>query len=134
MEDKLSVAVTGPVTNIAEIGLIDGDERHGTINAMIYFDHDIFLRVRELVRTTGDPNAIPSRLEYAYQLVVNGIPMARWHLEPRFVDPAMRYHFDDELGGILHLPDQRRTLKEVVNICWANIDDLKHRIESGEIS
>lgn len=133
MEKKLSVAVSGPHTSVAEIGLIDGNELHGTINAMIYFDDDVFLRVREQVKTTGDPNGTPSRLEYAYQLVVKGIPMARWHFEPRFVDPAMQYHFDDELGGVRHVPDQHRTLKEIVNICWANIDDLKHQIESGEI-
>lgn len=124
MEDTQNVVVSGPIRNIAEIGLIDGDECYGTIDAVIFFDDDVYLGVHERVTTTGDQSGAPSRLEYAYQLVVKSVPIGRWHHDPRFSDPNMRFHFDDDLAGVPHKPDQHRSLEEVIDLCWSIIDNV----------
>ncbi len=150
IEEAQHVDVIGPDRNLAEIGLIDGDESYGIIDAVIFFDDDVYLGVHERVTMTVDKNGAPSRLEYAYQLVVRDVPIGRWYHDPRFVDPDMRAHFDDDLAAASYRraaarlrldgvnvefdrPDEHRSLKEVVDLCWTIIDNVKQKIDSGEI-
>ena len=133
MEDTKGLAVRRPIRHLAEIGLVDGDECYGTIDAVIFLDDDVYLGVHERVTTNGDQGGAPSRLEYSYQLVVEGVPIGRWTHDPRFADPDVRFHFDDALAGIRHNPDQHRSLEQVVDLCWTIIDNVQQGVESEKV-
>ena len=132
IEERFAVASLPKPGSDAEVLLIDGNTRRGVIEARIYFhEEDIFLDVHETVETTGYETGTPHRRRYAYQLMVRGVPVGRWHYDPELPE-AERYHFDDDLHGQPHLPDSHQSLTKVILDCWPIITGIIDGMERPE--
>ena len=96
------------------VRLIDGNPRHGMIDARLALDHNAFLAVFELVRI--DAGDTPSRLSYSYSLIADDTEIATWEFDPS-KDPA--HHMDRPGDG--HQPSERVSLKDAVEEAWGEL-------------
>ncbi len=54
--------------------------------------------------------------------------IGRWHYDPK-LPHGQRHHFDDDLQDDLHIPDDPKSLKDVILACWPIITDFTAELD-----
>lgn len=129
--------------NFAEKLQVIGEARHqgqsdvlqdpngtvGIIDARLYFDDDAYVDVIEMVQI----GSRVSRLQYRYELVVDGAEVERIEYDPDL--PAdLQFHINRPKadGSYTHEPADRITLKKYLESCFDTIQTI--RVEYGDES
>ena len=90
------------------------------IQARAWFSDEEYLEIHEKIKIT--PKG-PRRRKYSYHLEIVGVTWKRWDFDPA-LGGELRWHINEPPD--IHEPDKRRTLKQVVRLCWDIVDEHRN--------
>lgn len=130
LESSKSVKVSARPGSEATVLEDPGNPRRGVVDARVWFDDDAYLDVWEIVEI--DNSGTPSRKKYSYHLEIDDDHVDRWDYDPDYEGLEHHRNRPRVAGGVTHEPDQRHSLKEVLDQCWDILVEAREESEQLE--
>lgn len=130
ISSKLSVAIGSKHLGVAsDADIIQISPTIGMIDARAWFDDGAYVDIIETVEI----RPVPHRLQYRYELIVDGEEVQRRERDPNFGETEELYHHLNrplESGGYSHEPTTPISLKAFLSSCWdliASVRELRRQ-------